>query len=52
MIVVGILAFIIGYSRIYVGVHYPLDVLTGMIVGAFFGWLFFLIQRKALSNLT
>jgi len=44
-------AFMIGYSRIYVGVHYPLDVLTGMIVGGFFGWLFYLIQKKAIRNL-
>ena len=44
-------AFIIGYSRIYVGVHYPLDVLTGMIVGGFIGWLFYRIQMKAISKL-
>jgi undecaprenyl-diphosphatase len=30
-------AFIIGLSRIFVGVHYPLDVLTGMILGALEG---------------
>jgi undecaprenyl-diphosphatase len=29
-----LLAFVIGYSRIYVGVHYPADVLTGMLLGA------------------
>ena len=33
-------ATLIGYSRIYLGVHFPFDVLTGMIVGLIFGWLF------------
>ncbi|MEM9647975.1 MAG: phosphatase PAP2 family protein [Bacteroidota bacterium] len=33
-------ALIIGYSRIYIGVHYPLDVVTGMTMGALFGWVF------------
>jgi undecaprenyl-diphosphatase len=31
-------ALIIGYSRIYLGVHYPGDVLCGSILGAFIGW--------------
>ncbi|MGW9686908.1 phosphatase PAP2 family protein [Flagellimonas sp. 2504JD1-5] len=33
-------AMIVAYSRIYIGVHYPLDVLTGMVIGIFFGWVF------------
>jgi len=33
-------AFLIGYSRIYIGVHFPLDVFSGMVIGLFFGWLF------------
>jgi len=33
-------ASVVAYSRIYIGVHYPLDVLSGALVGTFFGWLF------------
>lgn len=32
-------ACVVSYSRIYIGVHYPLDVLTGALVGSLFGWL-------------
>jgi undecaprenyl-diphosphatase len=31
-------AFLTIYSRIYVGVHYPLDVICGAIIGIFIGW--------------
>lgn len=37
-------ASIVGYSRIYVGVHYPLDVLTGMFFGGIIGWIFYRLQ--------
>jgi len=33
-------ALLVAYSRIYLGVHFPMDVFTGMIIGLFFGWLF------------
>lgn len=33
------LAFAMAVSRIYVGVHYPLDVLVGGLVGGAIGWL-------------
>jgi len=34
-------AVIMAYSRIYVGVHYPLDVLCGMVFGALSGLMFY-----------
>lgn len=38
-------AFVMGYSRIYIGVHYPLDVVSGMLFGAFSGFLFYRLDR-------
>lgn len=38
-------ALIIGYSRIYVGVHYPLDVICGGILGIVIGLLIYYIYR-------
>ncbi len=34
-------ALLMGYSRIYVGVHYPGDVICGFILGSLYGLLFF-----------
>ena len=39
-------AFIISYSRIYLGVHYPLDILGGVIVGSFAAILCFCLIKK------
>lgn len=33
-------AFLVAYSRIYIGVHFPLDVLSGMVIGLIMSWLF------------
>jgi len=33
-------ASLVSYSRIYIGVHYPLDVISGAFIGSFLGWLF------------
>jgi undecaprenyl-diphosphatase len=30
-------AYLVAYSRIYIGVHYPLDVVTGMFFGVLYG---------------
>lgn len=37
-------AVFVAYSRIYVGVHYPLDIVTGMFFGSIIGFLFYKIQ--------
>ena len=33
-IIALLLAFLMGFSRLYVGIHYPSDVLAGMVLGA------------------
>lgn len=35
----GVLAVLIGLSRLYVGVHYPTDVLCGALLGIVLGWI-------------
>ena len=43
-------AFLVSYSRIYLGVHYPGDILIGGIIGCIFGWLFFLLSQKVIKR--
>ncbi len=49
-------ALVVGYSRIYAGVHYPGDVICGSILGALIGWsmfrVFLLTDRKVLQHKT
>ena len=44
-------ALIIGYSRIYLGVHYPGDVICGSLVGAFIGWGVYKLYESTDKNL-
>lgn len=39
-------ASIVGFSRIYVGVHYPLDTLTGLVVGALVGFVIYRTSQR------
>ena len=47
----ALVAFLVSYSRIYLGVHYPLDCLGGLLVGAIWGGVFVMVYKIALSNL-
>lgn len=40
-------AIVVAYSRVYLGVHYPGDILTGMLIGVIFGFLFHHLRKFA-----
>ncbi len=39
-------AAMICYAQVYVGVHYPVDVITGAALGALIGWLYGLLYNR------
>lgn len=48
---VGILSLLICFSRLYFYVHFPSDVITGMLCGILFGWLSAKIVEKGSPKL-
>lgn len=44
-------ALLVGYSRAYLGVHYPGDVIVGFFVGSFFGYLCYKLHSRVLKKL-
>ena len=44
-------ACLIGYSRVYLGVHYPLDILGGMLWGLFVSLLVYYIFKMKIKNI-
>jgi len=43
-------AGVVAYSRIYLGVHFPLDIICGGIIGLIFGWLSYKSYRLILKR--
>jgi undecaprenyl-diphosphatase len=48
--VLFIWAILVSYSRIYLGVHFPLDILTGMLIGLIYGTLFYALFKAFLKK--
>ncbi len=44
-------AFIVAYSRIYIGVHYPLDIICGALFGSFSGIIFYTLYHRLVTRL-
>lgn len=44
-------SFVVAYSRIYVGVHFPIDILCGMTFGALAGFGFYKLNKVLLKKL-
>ncbi len=45
-------AVLVSYSRIYLGVHFPIDILVGAFVGILLGVVFSMLAKKVINKQT
>lgn len=47
---VGITAILVGSARVAAGVHWPIDILGGLVVGLVLGYSVFIVGKRVLQN--
>lgn len=50
--VIFVWAVVVSYSRIYLGVHFPIDILVGAFVGILLGAIFSVLAKKVINKQT
>lgn len=50
-VVAAVVAFVVGFTRIYLGVHFPADILAGFVVGGIIGLGFAALAKRVLRRL-
>ena len=44
-------AILVAYSRVYLGVHFPIDIFVGILIGVTFANLYFILSKKVIKKL-
>jgi len=42
---------VFSYSRLYLGVHFPIDIFVGILIGVTFANLYFILSKKVIKKL-